>query len=153
VGQTASYVWLGIAVVAEIVSGNYMKESSGFRDVKQTLLAFIWLNVTVSATIVFLNEVDLSIGWALYTAFEFTGVVAVGVALWGEPVNVFKVLGLCVTLLGVVVLILEDEGYFDRMEASLRKEDLEVDGDYPQGTELDMLPLGRRDVSGVGKAN
>ena len=41
-----------------------------FRDVKQTLLAFIWLNVTVSATIVFLNEVDLSIGWALYTVRE-----------------------------------------------------------------------------------
>ena len=37
---------------------------------KQTLLAFIWLNVTVSATIVFLNEVDLSIGWALYTVRE-----------------------------------------------------------------------------------
>ena len=32
VGKTASYVWLGIAVVAEIISGNYMKESSGSRE-------------------------------------------------------------------------------------------------------------------------
>jgi len=115
--KNVSYAWLVVAVITEIIAGNFMKTARGFEDGWHTFLAFFWVNICISATILFLTEIDLSIGWAIYTAFEFAGIVAAGVILWGEPLTASKIIGLAVTLFGVLVLIFEDEGIFERMEA------------------------------------
>lgn len=105
----AKWTWCFIAILAEIAGGHYMKEARAFADRRRTFLAFFYCNVCCVALIFFLDNTELSIGWAIYTALQFCGVMFVSVAVSGERLTKWKTIGLIVTTFGVSILVLEDE--------------------------------------------
>jgi multidrug transporter EmrE-like cation transporter len=105
----AKWTWCFIAIVAEIAGGHYMKEARAFADRRRAFLAFLYCNICCFALIYFLDNTDLSIGWAIYTALQFCGVMFIGVVHSGERLTKWKAIGLVVTTIGVAILVLEDE--------------------------------------------
>merc|ERR1719453_1483459 len=90
--QWDKWIWCAIAVAAEIAGGTYMKTARGFASRRDTALAFLTTNACVVSLIVFLGSIELSVGWAIYTAVQFCGVVLVGVFFGGERMSVWKAL-------------------------------------------------------------
>ncbi len=107
--MAGAWVALGAAVVTEVVGAGLMKRSDGFRDFTATLAAYAAVVCCASATIVALSRLELGVGWALFTAFELSSTVALGVVVYGEALSPAKLAGLLLCLAGVVLLIVAEE--------------------------------------------
>lgn len=113
-GGKARAAWLygGIllATVCEVSGAVFMKEANGFSDMGYTMLAFAVALVNVAVTIMALAHGSLAVAWALYTAAEYIGVLVIGVAFFHDGLGVVHFTGLVLTVVGVLVLVAEEEG-------------------------------------------
>ena len=57
-----------------------------------------------------LEEIDLSIGWAIMSAVEVLGASIAGVVLFHEPLTKTKIIGITITVVGVAMLSLTGGG-------------------------------------------
>lgn len=95
---------LVLAINVEILAAGFMKASDGFKNVIHTLAAFVFCALTTGFTILLLSVVELSIGWAVFTALELTGTILVGVFYFGESFSIAKIVGLSISVFGVIIL-------------------------------------------------
>eukprot|EP00405_Crypthecodinium_cohnii_P041492 CAMPEP_0206558276 /NCGR_PEP_ID=MMETSP0325_2-20121206/19655_1 /ASSEMBLY_ACC=CAM_ASM_000347 /TAXON_ID=2866 /ORGANISM="Crypthecodinium cohnii, Strain Seligo" /LENGTH=323 /DNA_ID=CAMNT_0054059461 /DNA_START=55 /DNA_END=1026 /DNA_ORIENTATION=- len=99
----ASVVLAG-AIILEVLAGIEMKRACGFRNRGASVRGIGLVLACVCCCITVLNEVELSLTWAVYTVFEVAGLTLAGVTIWKEELNAVKLIGLLFALVGCVLL-------------------------------------------------
>lgn len=93
------YIYLGIAIVGELIGTNLLKVSAGFSHLLPTIgtlfaygLCFFFLSLSI-------KTVPLNLAYA-----SWAGLGLISIYLWHEPLNMIGVVGLILIVLGVILL-------------------------------------------------
>lgn len=102
-----SYLFLGLAITSEVLGTSLLKSTEGFSRVWPTaaclcayVLSFLALALAVK------RGMNVSVGYALWSALGTTLIVIIGALFLREPVTVPKVIGVTLVIAGVVDLSL-----------------------------------------------
>lgn len=108
--KSLAVAWTALVLggLLDIFGSGLMTNARGFKDVKSAVGAYAVVLLTTTLAIVSLDRIDLSVGWAVMAAVEVLGASAAGVLVFKESLTVTKLVGLVVTLAGVMVLSLTE---------------------------------------------
>lgn len=101
-----AYVFLVLAIAAEVVGTTLLKFTGGFTRPAATtacLLAYAAAFALLSQVV---KQVPVGVAYALWAGLGTASVVAIGVVFLGEPVSVLTVVGTALVIAGVVTLLL-----------------------------------------------
>ncbi|GAA2430476.1 multidrug efflux SMR transporter [Streptomyces macrosporus] len=100
-----AYVFLCLAIVAEVVGTSLLKATEGFSRLWPTVAcltsygaAFLTLSLAIR------SGLNVGIGYAVWSGLGTTLIVVIGALFLDEPVTVAKVVGVALVIAGVVVL-------------------------------------------------
>lgn len=99
-----SWIYLLIAAVFEIAFAASMKASEGFTRPWASTVTVIGIVGGIAFLTLALKQIPLSTGYSVWTGIGSIGTVVVGICLYGEGVNVFKLLSIAAILIGVIGL-------------------------------------------------
>ncbi|MFM8733978.1 MAG: DMT family transporter [Pirellulales bacterium] len=98
------WLYLAIAIVAEVVGTSYLKASAGFTKPLPSLavlagygVAFLFLSLT-------LERIPVGIGYAIWSGAGVTLIALIGWLRYGERLDPPAILGMTLIVAGVVVL-------------------------------------------------
>ncbi|WP_031509198.1 DMT family transporter [Streptomyces megasporus] len=102
------YVFLVLAIVAEVVGTSLLKATEGFTRLWPTVAclasygaAFLALATAIA------RGMNVGVGYAMWSGLGTTLIVLIGALFLNEPLTAVKVLGVALVVAGVVVLNLE----------------------------------------------
>ncbi|PLR91994.1 DMT family transporter [Bacillus sp. T33-2] len=99
-----SYVYLAIAIVAELIGTSLLKASEGFTKLLPTagvILFFICAFFFMSLS---LKTIPLNIAYAIWSGLGTVATVIISILIWKEKVTVGSIIGISLIVIGVVVL-------------------------------------------------
>lgn len=98
--------WLLVAasVIAEVAGTVALKYSDGFSRLLPSGMAAACYALAIWLMAVAMRQLDMGLTYAVWAASGTAAAAVVGMALFGEPVGVIKVVGLVCMVGGVVML-------------------------------------------------
>lgn len=98
------WVFLGIAIVAEVIATSALKSSEGFSRLWPSLLvvagyglAFVFLALT-------LKTIPIGVAYAVWAGMGIVLIAVVGVVLFGQKLDAPAIVGMGLIIAGVVVM-------------------------------------------------
>lgn len=98
------WLYLAIAIVAEVVGTSFLKASAGFTKLGPSLMvlagygiAFLFLSLT-------LERIPVGVGYAIWSGAGVTLIALLGWLLFGEQLDAPAIVGMGLIVSGVVVL-------------------------------------------------
>lgn len=98
------WLLLGLGIVLEVVGTACMKASAGLSRPGPSVLMFVFYGLSLSALSIAMRSIDLSVGYAVWSAAGTMLIVAIGVAWFGEPMSMTRALWIGVILAGIIGL-------------------------------------------------
>lgn len=99
-----SWIFLGVAIVAEVVATSGLKASEGFTRLWPSLLviagyaiAFYFLSMT-------LKEIPVGLAYAIWAGLGIVLVAFIGWLVYGQTLDAASVIGMALIIAGVVVI-------------------------------------------------
>lgn len=99
-----SWLYLGIAVVFEIVVAISAGNAKGFSNLRWTVATFVSGAVGTFFLSLALLTFDVGVGYAIWTSVSGVGIVILGALFFGQRLNVGKAFGIALVIGGVVGL-------------------------------------------------
>ncbi|MFC0526211.1 DMT family transporter [Phytohabitans kaempferiae] len=100
-----AYVFLGLAIAAEVLGTSLLKSTEGFTRLWPTVatlsaygMAFFTLSMAIQ------KGLQVGVGYAIWSGLGTTLIVVIGALFLSEPVTATKVIGVVLVVAGVVVL-------------------------------------------------
>jgi small multidrug resistance pump len=100
-----AYLFLAVAIVAEVISTSLLKSTEGFTRLWPTVMcvagyaiAFAFMAIAIA------RGMQVDVAYALWSALGTTAIVVIAVLFLGSPVSVAKVVGVALVVGGVVTL-------------------------------------------------
>lgn len=108
-----SYLFLGLAIVSELIGTSLLKASEGFSKLFPTLgllvsftLAFFFLSLS-------LKTIPLNLAYAIWSGLGTVATVIISILIWKEKVNVASLSGIALIIIGVIILNLYGPGHVE----------------------------------------
>ncbi|MEU5948098.1 multidrug efflux SMR transporter [Micromonospora sp. NPDC047465] len=99
-----AYVFLLLAISAEVLGTSLLKATDGFTRLWPTLgLAVAYLAAFGMLSLA-VRDIPVGVAYALWSGLGTAAIVAIGAVFLGEPLSVTKVVGVGLVIAGVVVL-------------------------------------------------
>lgn len=98
------FVYLGLAIAAEILATSFLKSTDGFTRLGPTLLVLLGYGLAFAALSQAVREVPVGVAYAMWAGLGTVAIVMIGAVFLDEPLSVLKVLGVLMVVGGVVVL-------------------------------------------------
>jgi small multidrug resistance pump len=99
------YVFLGIAIVAEVLGTSLIKGTEGFTKLWPTLACLVAYGVAFLALAQAVERgMNVGVGYAMWSGLGTTAIVIIGALFLSEPVTAAKVAGVLLVIAGVVTL-------------------------------------------------
>ena len=98
------YLLLAVAIVLELVGTTFLKTSMGFTKLMPSLLCIVSYVVCFFAFSKALLSINLSVGYATWSAVGIIVSTLLSVFLFKESINVWGVIGIILVLIGVTLL-------------------------------------------------
>ena len=99
-----SWLFLAIAIVAEVVATSFLKASEGFTRIWPSVavivgyaIAFFFLSLT-------LKEIPVGVAYAVWSGVGVTLIAAIGWVAFGQRLDAAAIAGMTLIIAGVVVL-------------------------------------------------
>jgi small multidrug resistance pump len=99
-----AWLFLGIAIGAEIIATTSLKYSEGFSRLGPTIIVVIGYVIAFFFLGQALKTMDVGIAYAIWAGLGTAIVAVIGIALLDEPVSTMKVLGIAMVIGGVAAL-------------------------------------------------
>jgi quaternary ammonium compound-resistance protein SugE len=97
------WLYLGIAVIFEIVVAIAAGKAAGFRNLRWTAITLVSGGIGTYFLSLALITFDVGVGYAIWTSTAGVGIVIFG-ALLGQRLDWRKMLGIAIVIVGVVGL-------------------------------------------------
>jgi small multidrug resistance pump len=99
-----SWIFLFVAIVLEVCGTTSMKLSEGFSRLTPSILMFVFYLASLAVLNLALKEIPVSVTYAVWAGVGTALIAVVGVAWFGEPINLVKAGSILLIILGVVGL-------------------------------------------------
>ena len=99
-----SWLWLSIAVIAEVFARLALKASDGFTKIYPVSIVIIGYSIAFVALVKVFRVLPVAIIYAIWSGM---GITLVAVASWfffGEKLGVTEIIGIFLIIVGIVVL-------------------------------------------------
>lgn len=98
------YMYLMIAIIAEVVGTSYMKESNGFTKLWPSVLTVVGYGVAFYFLSLTLREIPVGMAYAIWSG---AGIVLISLVAWlwhGQRLDTPAILGMALIVAGVVIM-------------------------------------------------
>ncbi|GIJ79132.1 small multidrug resistance pump [Micromonospora phaseoli] len=102
-----AYVFLLLAIAAEVTGTSLLKATQGFTRLWPTLGLVVSYLTAFALLAQAVKGIQVGIAYAMWSGLGTAAIVAIGAAFLGEPLTVTKVLGVGIVIAGVVLLNLD----------------------------------------------
>lgn len=92
------------AIVFEVTGTTMLNLSNGFTNSVPTVIMFICFAMSFTFLIKALKTIPLSIAYSVWAGLGTAGAGLIGVFIFNEQLSAVNILGLCVIILGVIVM-------------------------------------------------
>lgn len=99
-----SYVYLIIAIVAEVIGTMMLKVSDGFTVLWPTIGVIVFFTIAFTSLVLALKTLPLSLVYSVWAGLGTVGAGVAGVLLFNEVLSFVNYIGLIVIVIGVVVM-------------------------------------------------
>lgn len=99
-----AWITLLLAGLLEIAWAYFMKQSHGFTRVVPTIITISTMTVSFGLLSYSMRTLPLGTAYVVWTGIGAVGSVAVGVALFGEPMSVARIMAILLILCGLVLM-------------------------------------------------
>ncbi len=102
---------LTCAILLEVAGTTCMKLSQGFTRPIPSVLIFVFYALSFASLTVVLNEIEMSVAYAVWSGLGTALIAAIGFACFKEPLTAVKLASIALIILGVVGLNLSGVGH------------------------------------------
>ncbi|AWU92899.1 DMT family transporter [Azospirillum ramasamyi] len=99
-----SWLYLGVAILFEIVGTSAMKMSDGMTRLVPAAVVVLCYGVAFLLLAKALRTIEVGIAYAIWSAAGTAAIAAIGVFVFGESLTVMKVVGIGLIVAGVISL-------------------------------------------------
>ncbi|MDP4092665.1 MAG: multidrug efflux SMR transporter [Bacillota bacterium] len=102
------WIYLVFAILFEVAGTTSMKFSNGFDKLLPSILMAVFYILSLGSLTLALKKLDVSIAYAIWSGLGTTLIAILGIVLFKETFNTFKVISVILIILGVVGLNLSN---------------------------------------------
>lgn len=99
-----SWLFLGVAIISEVIATSALKASEGFTKVGPSLLVVAGYGAAFYFLSLILKTIPLGIAYAIWSGMGIVLVAVVGWFAFGQKLDAWGVVGMALIICGVVVL-------------------------------------------------
>jgi len=99
-----AWLFLGIAIGAEIIATTSLKYSQGFSKPGPTIVVVIGYVIAFYMLGQALRTIEVGVAYAIWAGLGTAIVAIIGIVLLGEAVSVMKIIGIVMVIAGVAAL-------------------------------------------------
>ncbi|MFC6289830.1 DMT family transporter [Levilactobacillus angrenensis] len=99
-----AYVYLGTAIIGELIGTNLLKAAAGFTRFWPAVGALLAYGLCFFFLSLAMKQIDLNVAYAIWAGIGIVVTTVLAVLLWHEPLNFASLLGTALVILGVVIL-------------------------------------------------
>ncbi|MFA6180148.1 MAG: multidrug efflux SMR transporter [Candidatus Methylopumilus sp.] len=102
-----AWLLLAASILSEVVGTVALKHSNGFANLLPTTCAAASFLIAIWLMSLSLKHIEMGITYAVWAGSATAILAMVGIALYGESLSVFKMVGMVMVVGGVIVLNLD----------------------------------------------
>lgn len=99
-----SWLYLLLAVIAEVTGTTCMKMAEGFTQLIPSLSMIAFYLVSLCAATMAMKAIDVSVAYAIWSGLGTVLIALIGIAWFREPVSLSKVISISMIVSGVMGL-------------------------------------------------
>ena len=99
-----NWLFLVLAIVAEVVGTTCMKLSSGFTQLLPSVAMFTFYGLSLSALTMALKKIEVSVAYAIWSGLGTALIAIIGIFGFKEPATALKIMSILLIIIGVVGL-------------------------------------------------
>lgn len=98
------WLYLGIAIVAEVIATSFLKSSEGFTRLWPSIIVAIGYGVAFYFLALTLKTMPVGIAYAVWAGLGITLIALVGWIAFGQTLDLLAIIGIGLIVAGVMVL-------------------------------------------------
>ena len=98
------WIYLSIAIVAEVIATSSLKESQGFTRLIPSIITFIGYSFTFYFLSLTLKEIPIGITYAIWSGIGICLLSIIGYFRFNQTLDFGSIIGISLIVLGVIVL-------------------------------------------------
>lgn len=99
-----AWVFLGVAIIAEVIGTSFLKDSNGFTNLWPTVISLASYVVAFYALSVAIRSIELGIAYAIWAGIGTALIVLIGWLAFGQSIDAAAIGGVGLIIAGVVVI-------------------------------------------------
>lgn len=99
-----AYLYLGIAIVAEVIATSALKASESFTQLLPSLIVVVGYGVAFYCLAIVLKSIPVGIAYAIWSGVGIVLITLTGYILFDQKMDLAAILGLALIIAGVVVI-------------------------------------------------
>ncbi len=100
----SNYVFLAIAIIAEVIATSALKASQGFTQLLPSILVVVGYGVAFYFLSLTLRTIPVGIAYAIWSGAGIVLVALIGFALYGQKLDLWALVGMGLIIAGVMVI-------------------------------------------------
>ena len=109
--MTTSYLFLAFAVFLGVTSNNFAKSAEGFTLLFPSIITAITIVLCMYALSMVMKNIPMGITYASFAGLAIVATVVVGVIKYNQIPNLYSIIGLCLIIVGVLMVNLLGESW------------------------------------------
>ncbi|MBD1997194.1 multidrug efflux SMR transporter [Leptolyngbya sp. FACHB-541] len=105
------WLYLGLAIVAEVAGTTCMKLSQGFTKTLPSILIFCFYGLCFVFLTMALKKMEITTAYAIWAGLGTALITIVSIVWFREPANALKIISIGLIVLGVIGLRLSSNGH------------------------------------------
>ena len=98
------WVYLGIAIVAEVIATSALKESDGFAKLAPSIVVVVGYVIAFYSLGMALRAIPVGIAYAIWAGLGIVLVAGIGWIVFGQKLDVWAVVGMGLVIAGIAVM-------------------------------------------------
>ena len=99
-----SYIYLAVAIVAEVIATSALKASEGFSNTLPSIIVVVGYGVSFYCLAVVLKTIPVGVAYAIWSGLGVVLIALVGLVVFKQTLDAAAVIGMALILAGVLVI-------------------------------------------------
>lgn len=98
------YVYLAIAIIAEVIATSALKASNSFTRIAPSILVLVGYGVAFYFLSLVLKNIPVGVAYAIWSGLGIVLVSIVGMVIFGQKLDLAAIIGMILIITGIVVM-------------------------------------------------
>lgn len=102
--MTISYLYLAIAIIAEVIATSALKASNGFNVLTPSIVTIIGYSIALFFLSLTMKTIPMGIAYAIWSGAGIILISTVGLIVYKQSLDLPALIGLSFMILGIVII-------------------------------------------------